>query len=328
MQKTRAGKTISLQIEKDRFEASVHHVFECTVCHSDIARIPHKSELKSVQCENCHAPNVKAYAESIHGKARAQGFTEPPTCASCHGDIHKLVPRSDPASPVNAKNVARTCAVCHADIELAKKFHIPVVRPVEAYLQSVHARAVAMGKGGAVCTDCHGSHSILPASDPASQIWRTKVPATCGKCHAGVLATYSQSVHGEAALRGVRDAPVCTDCHGEHRILARNEPNSPVFAANIAGETCGRCHGSTRLSEKYGLPLDKVPAFEDSFHGLALRTGQLTAANCASCHGVHDIRPSSDPRSHVNKANLPKTCGQCHPGAGTRFALGLVHVSA
>ncbi|HTN73094.1 MAG TPA: cytochrome b/b6 domain-containing protein, partial [Methylomirabilota bacterium] len=153
-------------------------------------------------------------------------------------------------------------------------------------------------------------------------------PETCGKCHANVLATYTQSIHGEAAARGVRDAPVCTDCHGEHRILARNEPSSPVFAANVAGETCGRCHGSTRLSEKYGLPLDKVPAFEDSFHGLALRTGQITAANCASCHGVHDIRPSSDPRSHVNKANLPKTCGQCHPGAGTRFALGLVHVSA
>jgi Ni,Fe-hydrogenase I cytochrome b subunit len=328
MQKTRAGKAVSLQVEKEGFEQSVHRVFECTVCHSDAGQIPHKSELNPVQCESCHAPSVKAYTESIHGKARAQGFTEPPTCASCHGDIHKLVPRSEPTSPVNAKNVARTCAVCHADIELAKKFRIPVVRPVEAYLQSVHARAAAAGKGGAVCTDCHGSHTILPASDPASQIWHAKVPETCGTCHANVLATYRQSVHGEAALRGVRDAPVCTDCHGEHRILARNEPSSPVFAANVAGETCGRCHGSTRLSEKYGLPLDKVPAFEDSFHGLALRTGQITAANCASCHGVHDIRPSSDPRSHVYKANLPKTCGQCHPGAGTRFALGPVHVSA
>jgi hypothetical protein len=82
------------------------------------------------------------------------------------------------------------------------------------------------------------------------------------------------------------------------------------------------------MSERFGLPPDKVPAFQDSFHGLALRAGQLTAANCASCHGVHDIRPSSDPRSHVNKTNLPATCGKCHPGAGTRFALGPVHVSA
>ena len=328
LQKSRDGKTVSLQIEQATFDQSVHRAFECTTCHSDIAQLPHKPELKRVQCENCHAASVKAYASSIHGKARAQGFTESPTCASCHGNIHSLVARSEPSSPINPKNIATTCAVCHADAALVKKFRIPLVRPVEAYLQSVHARAVAAGKGGAVCTDCHGAHEILPSSDSASQIWRTRVPETCGKCHANVLALYRQSIHGEAAARGVRDAPVCTDCHGEHRILMRTEPNSPVFAANVAGETCGRCHSSTRLNEKYGLPLDNVAAFKDSFHGLALRTGQITAANCASCHGVHDIRPSSDPRSHVNKINLPKTCGQCHPGAGTRFALGPVHVVA
>ena len=328
LQKTRGGKNISLQIDKDTFDQSIHRAFECTTCHSDISQLPHKSELKPVQCDTCHTASVKAYTESIHAKARAQGFKEPPTCMSCHGDIHKLVPRSELSSSVHPKNIAKTCAVCHADTEMAKKFRIPVVRPVEAYLQSTHARAVAAGKGGATCTDCHGAHTILPASDPASQIWRVRVPETCGKCHAEIFATYSQSIHGEAVARGVRDAPVCTDCHGEHRILRRSEPSSPVSAANVAGETCGRCHGNTRLSEKYGLPLDKVSAFEDSFHGLALRTGQVTAANCASCHGVHDIRPSTDPRSHVNKANLPKTCGQCHPGAGTRFALGPVHVVA
>lgn len=328
LQKTRDGKNISLKIDKDTFDQSTHRVFECTTCHSDTSQLPHKSELKPVQCDTCHAASVKAYTESIHAKARAQGFKEPPTCTSCHGDIHRLVPRSEPSSPVNPKNIAKTCAVCHANTELAKKFRIPLVRPVAAYLQSVHARAVSAGKRGAACTDCHGAHTILPASDPASQIWRVRVPETCGKCHSEIFATYSQSIHGEAVARGVRDAPVCTDCHGEHRILKRNEPNSPVSATNVAGETCGRCHSSTRLSEKYGLPLDKVPAFEDSFHGLALRTGQVTAANCASCHGVHDIRPSSDPRSHVNNANLPETCGQCHPGAGTRFALGPVHVVA
>lgn len=328
MEKTRDGKKVSLQVDKDGFERSIHSAFECTTCHSDISQVPHAAELKPVPCDTCHAPAVKAYTESIHAKARAQGFKEPPTCTSCHGDIHKLVARTEAASPVNPKNVAKTCAVCHVDAELAKKFRIPVVRPVEAYLQSAHARAVAAGKGGAVCSDCHGAHTILPASDASSPIAQPKIPETCGRCHAGVLAAYRQSIHGEAVARGVRDAPVCTDCHGEHRILARTEPNSPVFATNVAGETCGRCHADTRMSERFGLAPDKVPAFQDSFHGLALRAGQLTAANCASCHGVHDIRPSSDPRSHVHQTNLAATCGKCHPGAGTRFALGPVHVSA
>jgi cytochrome b subunit of formate dehydrogenase len=328
MQKTRDGKNISLQIDKDTFEQSIHRAFECTSCHSDISELPHKAELKPPSCDTCHAASVKAYSESAHAKARARGFKEPPACRSCHGDIHKLVPRSEPGSPVHPQNIAKTCAVCHADSEMARKFHIPVVRPVEAYLQSVHARAVAAGKGGAVCTDCHGAHAILPANDAASPIARPKVPETCGRCHADVLRAFRQSIHGEAVGRGIRNAPVCTDCHGEHRILPRNEPNSPVFVTNVAGETCGRCHADTRLSERFGLPTDKVPAFQDSFHGLALRAGQLTAANCASCHGVHDIRPSSDPRSHVHQTNLAATCGKCHPGAGTRFSLGPVHVSA
>src|SRR6266508_1176623 len=232
LQKTRDGKNVSLQINKDTFDRSIHGAFECTTCHSDVLQLPHKAELKPVQCDSCHAASVKAYTESIHAKARAQGFKEPPTCRSCHGDIHKLVVRSEPASPVNPNNIAKTCAVCHADTEMAKKFRIPVVRPVEAYLQSVHARAVAAAKRGAVCTDCHGAHTILPANDAVSQISRPKVPQTCGRCHANVFTAYRQSIHGEAVARGVRDAPVCTDCHGEHRILKRNEPNSPVSAAN------------------------------------------------------------------------------------------------
>lgn len=159
-------------------------------------------------------------------------------------------------------------------------------------------------------------------------IARPNLPQTCGKCHESVMKVYQQSIHGEAFARGQRGAPVCTDCHGEHRILSRTEPGSPVFTANIPTETCGRCHGDTRMNERFGLTPDKVPSFQDSFHGLALRAGQLRAANCASCHGVHDIRPSSDPRSHVHPANLSQTCGKCHPRAGTRFALGTVHVGA
>ena len=50
-------------------------------------------------------------------------------------------------------------------------------------------------------------------------------------------------------------------------------------------------------------------------------------ANCASCHGVHNILPSSDPKSTINPKNLPATCGKCHPGAGTRFAISQVHLT-
>ena len=58
------------------------------------------------------------------------------------------------------------------------------------------------------------------------------------------------------------------------------------------------------------------------------KLGAQTVANCASCHGVHNILPSSDPRSTINRANLIKTCGQCHPGVGEKFVIGKVHVDA
>ena len=125
---------------------------------------------------------------------------------------------------------------------------------------------------------------------------------------------------------GARDAPVCTDCHGEHLILAPGEAGSTVSAARVSTVTCGRCHGDERLAQRYNLPADRLPSYADSFHGLAMREGSQTVANCASCHGEHNIFPSSDPRSTVYPANLHKTCGNCHAGAGAKFAIGQVHV--
>jgi cytochrome b subunit of formate dehydrogenase len=315
-------------VDASTFGASVHGSLPCTMCHTDVTTVPHAETLHPVSmdvCEPCHGAQVGAFRKGIHGQARAQGVTEAPSCSDCHGEIHAVVPHTDPRSAAHWSNLAATCARCHARLELSEKFHIPVVQPVEAYLQSAHARAVAAGRRGAVCSDCHRAHEILPASDPTSSIARMNVAATCGQCHATIEAAYRQSIHGQAVAHGAADAPVCTDCHGEHRILAPASPSSPVFAANIPRETCGRCHGSERLSERYGLPVANVRAFQDSYHGLALRGGQLTVANCSSCHGAHDILPSTDPHSHVNKANLPQTCGKCHPGAGTRFPIGSVH---
>jgi cytochrome b subunit of formate dehydrogenase len=316
-----------LFVDGTTYNASVHASLPCTACHSDATAIPHEPlrKLDITTCATCHEDTVAEYKKSVHGWARAEGFREAATCTDCHGNIHAVTPHTDPASTAHWSKMAATCARCHASVEMAEKFQIPVVRPAEAYLKSAHARAVAAGRHAAVCSDCHGSHGIRPANDPQSSIWRSTVPKTCGTCHTKILADYQDSVHGEALARGVRDAPVCTDCHGEHRILGPAEPTSPVFAANIPGETCGRCHANARLSEKYGLPTGRVSAFEDSFHGLALRSGKRTVANCSSCHGVHDIRPSSDPRSHVAPANLAQTCGKCHPGAGARFTIGSVH---
>lgn len=318
----------SLYVDARRFASGVHGGLACTDCHTGIAELPHSDKLPKVDCGSCHEDVGREYAQSVHGLAAQAGVGDAASCRSCHGPVHDVAPRADPASKVAKRNLPATCGACHADPEFLARHRIPFAKPVEAYRLSVHGRAVERGDPKAAsCSDCHGSHGIQPGRSLQSRINHFHVAQTCGACHRDIAATYTESVHGQAAIAGVRDAPVCTDCHGEHTILAPSEPGSLVNPARVSSVTCGHCHADERLTERYSLPRDKVPAFQDSFHGLAGRAGSQTVANCASCHGVHNILPSKDPRSTVHTANLARTCGACHPGAGRRFAIGPVHVT-
>ncbi len=314
------------ELDAEVFTASVHGGFDCADCHSGADDPDHPEGLTEASCADCHDDAASELEASAHHRADLGPTGRALDCADCHGDAHELLAASDPQSPTHPANLAGTCGACHANPELAGHFRLRRVRPVEAYREGVHARAVARGDPGPGCSDCHLSHLVLPAADDRSPVHHERVPETCGGCHGEITEAYAKSVHGEAAARGIRESPVCTDCHGEHRILSPRERGSPVYATNIPKMTCGRCHGDLRLSDKFGLSMEKVPAYADSFHGLAMRTGVATVAQCASCHGVHDILPSTDPRSHTHPQNLSATCGACHPGAGARFAIGPVHV--
>src|SRR4029077_807398 len=101
---------------------------------------------------------------------------------------------------------------------------------------------------------------------------------------------------------------------------------SSVNNANIR-ETCGSCHGDVRLTRKFGMPADRLVSFDSSFHGLAAKSGSQTVANCASCHGVHNILPSADAKSTINAKSPPIPCGLSHPGAGSLFAISRAHVA-
>ena len=317
--------------EAKAYAGSAHAILgetACATCHGSAHEMTSSSALMPGKCSECHADEVKSLAESIHGQAAKNGDSDAPKCTSCHGAIHEVKAASEADSTIARKNLADTCAKCHSDAGFLSRHKIPIAHPVESYKQSVHGRAVASGNEKAAdCSSCHGNHNIYPARDARSSVNHWKVPETCAQCHKEIARQFNESVHGEAVKAGDRDAPVCTDCHGEHLIMNPSNPASPLNAANISEETCGRCHSDPQLALRNNLPLNRVPSYAESYHGLAVEGGKLTAANCASCHGVHDILPSSDPRSTVNAANLPKTCGQCHKGAAeARYAIGPVHV--
>ncbi|MGA7057212.1 MAG: cytochrome b/b6 domain-containing protein [Terriglobales bacterium] len=316
--------------EAKAFPASVHAALgqsACASCHGSVHELTTAEKLMPGKCVECHADEAKALESSIHGQAAKNGDPDAPKCTSCHGAIHSVKDEGDSTAANARKNMADTCAKCHSDAGFLSRHQIPVAHPADSYKQSVHARAVAAGKDAATCSSCHGSHDIYPATDTRSKVNHWNVPATCGQCHKEIAREFGESVHGEAVKDGARDAPVCIDCHGEHLITDPKSAGSPLNAENVSSQTCGRCHGDPRLALRYDLPVDRLTSYADSYHGLAVKEGKVTAANCASCHGVHSILRSSDPRSTVNAANLRKTCGQCHKGvAEGKFAIGPIHV--
>lgn len=226
------------------------------------------------------------------------------SCQSCHPDITE----QHPDDGVAAKSVR--CSSCHE-------------KQSESYGASVHGRALAQGNAGsATCSDCHGTHYVIRPTASASPLHFSRLAKTCGECHDQEASDVEESVHGKAIAEGHRDAPTCTDCHSEHRILTLKGSTSGDHSVDV----CSTCHASERLNTKYNLPADRVRTFMDSYHGLASKYGSTLAANCGSCHGYHRVFPSSDPRSTVHPSNLVKTCGKCHPGASENFAVSKVHV--
>jgi cytochrome b subunit of formate dehydrogenase len=299
----------------------------CVSCHGNHHEIFAAAQIEPAKCAQCHADEVKEFRQSIHGQAAAAGDPDAPNCFSCHGSVHQIQTSSEATSTVAKKNLPDTCASCHSNPQFLFRHKIPFAHPVELYRQSVHGRAVVNGdEAAATCSDCHGSHGILPSQDARSKVNHFNIPETCGQCHAEIARTYLESVHGQAMKAGEQGAPVCSDCHGEHLILGPKDQGSLVNASRVSMTTCGRCHGDERLALRYNLPVDRVPSFADSSHGLALRGGSQSVANCASCHGVHNIFRSADARSTINAMNLGKTCGNCHDGAGDHFLIGPVHV--
>ena len=264
---------------------------DCLLCHED----------KTLFKTNAAHEAISMFVDEGRFKASVHGTN---LCANCHSDLKATHPDDNMAArPVN-------CALCHD-------------QQSRSYTNSVHGLALAAGKPeSAGCTDCHGSHDIARPDAPASRLNHANLTTTCGECHAEAARDVRESVHGEAIAAGHREAATCTDCHAEHKI----EQLKTISPLKLSEEICSRCHASERINSKYNLPPDRVKTFFESYHGLAAQYGSTRAANCASCHGVHKILPSSDPRSTIHKDHLVQTCGQCHPGATENFASGKIHV--
>ena len=318
---------LEMTFDHPAFLKSAHGDMACIDCHDDLEGMEDEHDkVRKVDCSGCHEDESAEYAKGEHGRAATNGVKEAASCLDCHGDAHAMLPSGNTNSLTHFSRIPAMCGGCHSKPEVVALYKSRRSLNLFNYSNSVHGVSLREnGKHAAVCTDCHGAHGVQKGSDPSSPMFWQNIPNTCGECHEEIADAFKASVHGKAVAAGERDAPVCTDCHGEHGITATTGTASSVSAAHIQ-ETCSQCHASERITSRYTLTPGVVDTYLDSFHGLASQIGGVAAANCASCHGYHDVLPSTDPASSIHRNNLPETCGKCHHGIGTKLAEGTTKI--
>ena len=119
-------------------------------------------------CSVCHPQEFNDYKKSIHGIALLkENNVGAPNCFDCHLE-HYTPETKDPAWKLS---LIRECGNCHA-------------KEINAYRKTYHGKVTRLGYATmAKCSDCHGSHMILPAKDDSSRISKNNILKTCRSCH-------------------------------------------------------------------------------------------------------------------------------------------------
>ncbi|HMS65971.1 MAG TPA: cytochrome c3 family protein, partial [Ignavibacteria bacterium] len=269
----RGGKIVSIFVNKDHYDKSVHSGAECIDCHLNYnpEEVPHSKTENKVDCKTCH-DELKGIEKSVHNNVN---------CYDCHTK-HDIKP-----AKIISKGQTDNCLSCH------KK------KNIQQFSTSIHA------KNNIGCDGCHkGGHETVKIS-------KSEVSNVCGKCHNDSKAEFKNSVHHTVLKGGNPNAPVCTDCHGSHKILTSK--------ISIESEGCLNCH----LNEKL-FPGDAkgsatfVAKYKTSVHASIEKDGQ-EAAGCVDCHGDHLVQNPGDPKSSTKLARQIATCGKCHGEVTEKF---------
>ena len=315
-ERLRASDGRILTVNTAELARSRHAKVACSQCHSEVSasRVrPCETITRKVDCAACHAEVGQQYQRSTHGQLLAKNDTNAPSCKECHG-MHGVLGMHDPQSLTFPTNVPDLCARCHREGQKAAVRYTGAQHEIiEHYTESIHGRGLL--KSGltvtATCTSCHTAHGVLPRSDPESSVNPRNVPATCGRCHHGIQEQFEQSIHAIGVAKSNKGLPVCNDCHTAHAI---RRADADQFKLEIMGK-CGRCHEQIAAT------------YFDTYHGKVSRLGYTKTAKCYDCHGAHDVRAVTDPRSRLSRANVVATCQKCHSGATRRFAGYLTHAT-
>ena len=274
------GKTVKLQVKKMDLVKSVHSKMLCVNCHTGYnpSDIPHKKGDMSVNCMDCHSKPKTVHL--FHPQmANANGIkgSDAVNCKKCHG-THAISSTKTPESPLNFTNSVAFCGTCH---QQEKNDH----------MQSEHMlQYSANNPNSPTCNFCH-QKPITKGYNLDGATLKVNQEKLCLSCHlhnmaydnqyTKALVNYEKSVHGSALIKGNKNAAVCVDCHGVHKLQKSSKPDSKINRTNVPN-VCGSCHK------------DVNKEYMASIHGKALAKGNVDAPTCSHCHGEHNIQNVPD----------------------------------
>jgi len=305
------------RINYNLFKKSVHGNLDCVDCHENVnsSKIPHLINGKSskVNCGNCHDDVDQSFKNDFHNRFVKNTGKQKPGCVSCHGK-HYI------KSPEKIKNKTKTyCNKCHNNVlfNFSENYHSlkQISKKVcgdchEADL--IEDTLKVSVHNNLICSDCHRFEALNREKHQEGVNYVQL--AKCSTCHKKEFLLHKKSIHGVSLTEGIEDAAKCWNCHGGHNILKVTNKKSPVYFDNIPA-TCIKCHGNKEFQKRHKeiIANSSIKFYRESVHGKLIATGNSKAANCISCHGVHDIKNIIQPGSKISPFNLPNTCGKCHP---------------
>lgn len=158
----------------------------CSDCHDAHSVLPSDDPRSMVHrdrvtetCGQCHKGVVEVYSQSVHGMLSAEHNSDAPVCTDCH-TAHRITRVGD--SKFFA-DIISECGDCH-DQPVRKGGRLGSY--YQTYHLSYHGKVTKLGSQRAArCSDCHGSHDILPLGDPKSRVAEGNLIETCGQsaCH-------------------------------------------------------------------------------------------------------------------------------------------------
>lgn len=311
----RNGKEISLFVEYDFFEKTIHAEEGCVSCHeeADVEEgEEHPTPMQAVQCGNCHEEIFETVGKSVHGAAQTTGHISAPQCYHCHSKHAILSPQHE-ESTIHPFNIPSTCGACHSAGSRGREkatTHQPDI--VEKYSMSIHGKGLFEDGliATATCTSCHNAHAILRADNPNSSVNRENINDTCNRCHVGIVKKFKLSVHSPTVTKTTEKLPVCIDCHNSHQIYQVVDKDFRQVITN----QCSGCH------------IAESKTYLHTYHGRAgLLLGGEKSAFCSDCHGAHDVYPSSDSQSRIHANTIVTTCSKCHSKVTKNFTEYLTH---